>query len=759
MKRFYTYLVICTGYLFIIPQGCMQSIPKTSGAPQTMAELSVSSDFKWESSRLVDLSIGINLLTENIGTLSRISVYDADPSKSGKLIIRGAAGYNSPFESSLRIPAALKKIYLQAEDGTGSVKIDSVAVSSAINYSFNQPLLKSMKLVAVTADCTPATSANILTGNLTYSIKNGGNYYVTGDFSGTINFSGSGGTITVCGNMHPASITNMGSACTFVVGSGGTINYAPILAMGSGATIYANADSHIFFGGITMSSSRIQSFSTDFVINSTFTPSGSYENYGAMTIGGDLNLGIVSTMFVNAGPLSIGGDFNLSTTYWNNGGMDILGHFNLNGGIIYNNCKVVVHQNTVLSSGTMELNGAYFREIQLLQINSGATVTIKNNSMISTFDYVQNTTIQGTGGRSDIKITNSGSISSQNLVNGSIELVTTTGTLTTGSKTNFTNGATLTTIAGAKNVLAVSNCNLEGIGGTAPPNDSDADGVPDALDNYPNDPTRAFDNFYPSKNVFGSFAFEDLWPYEGDYDMNDLVVDYRFNLITNAQNYVVDINPQLYVRAAGAGYSNGFGLQLDGLLPGQVKSVTGCSSRNTIISVASNGVENNQNKAVIIPFDDFNQVIHFPAGSAGFYNTTPSNPKGYGDTLKVNIHLTTPLSLSIVGSPPYNPFLIQNMKRGVEIHLADHLPSSLADISMFGTGHDNSNQAAGRYYKTTANLPWALDIPVKFDYPAEKIPIIQTYLHFPAWAQSSGSQFTDWYTNTSGYRTTSNIYQ
>jgi hypothetical protein len=365
------------------------------------------------------------------------------------LIISGAAGYNSPLETSLRIPSALNLIYIQAVDGTGSVKIDSIEVSSTINYTFNQ-------------------------------------------------FSGKGGCITVCGNMHPVSINNMGSACTFVVGSGATLNYPNVLAIGGGAIIYADAGSHLFFGGITMSGSRIQSYSSDFVINSAFTQNGSYENYGTMSVIGDLNLGIASTMFVNAGPLNISGDFNLSTTYWNNGGMDILGHFNLNGGTIYNNCRVVVHQNMVLSSGLLSLDGAYFRVTQLLQINPGASVLIKNNSMISTSDYIQNTTIQGTGGRSDIKISNSGTINGQSLVNGSIEIVTPSGTLTTGSKSNFTNGASLTTIAGAKNVLLVSNCNLEGIGGTASPKDRDADGVPDALDNYPTDPTRAFDNFYPS---------------------------------------------------------------------------------------------------------------------------------------------------------------------------------------------------------------------------------------------------------------------
>ncbi|WP_295461384.1 LruC domain-containing protein, partial [uncultured Thiodictyon sp.] len=57
--------------------------------------------------------------------------------------------------------------------------------------------------------------------------------------------------------------------------------------------------------------------------------------------------------------------------------------------------------------------------------------------------------------------------------------------------------------------------------------DSDGDGIPDALDAFPQDPTRAARRFYPSATGFGSLAFEDLWPKKGDFDMNDLVVAYR----------------------------------------------------------------------------------------------------------------------------------------------------------------------------------------------------------------------------------------
>jgi LruC domain-containing protein len=70
-------------------------------------------------------------------------------------------------------------------------------------------------------------------------------------------------------------------------------------------------------------------------------------------------------------------------------------------------------------------------------------------------------------------------------------------------------------------------------------------------------------------------AFEDNWPSKGDYDFNDVVVDYNINTVTNAQNQVVEVIGEFTLRASGATYNNGFGFQLDNIAPNKVTSVTG----------------------------------------------------------------------------------------------------------------------------------------------------------------------------------------
>jgi len=79
-------------------------------------------------------------------------------------------------------------------------------------------------------------------------------------------------------------------------------------------------------------------------------------------------------------------------------------------------------------------------------------------------------------------------------------------------------------------------------------------------------------------------------------------------------------------------------------------------------------------------------------------------------------------------------------------------------MTLFGKGQDNSNPSKGKYYMSDIYLPWGLNIPIQFDYPAEKEDIIKTYLMFNNWATTRGSSYTDWYTDKTGYRDTNRIF-
>ncbi len=271
--------------------------------------------------------------------------------------------------------------------------------------------------------------------------------------------------------------------------------------------------------------------------------------------------------------------------------------------------------------------------------------------------------------------------------------------------------------------------------------DTDGDGVLDVDDEYPTDPLRAFNNYYPAKNEKATVAFEDLWPYYGDYDLNDVVIDYNYKIITNAQNAVKDVNGTYTLRASGGQIRNAFAVQFP-TTAANVSLLTGAA------------IEAGQSSAVVKIINDIRSV------QSG-WNTVPTS--SWSDTVNyaVNFTLNTPIALSTFGLNEYNPFIwgtSDGKSRSYEIHLPGKLPTALAADSLFGKGDDRTSASNNKYYLSKDNLPWAINIPERFEYPIEKEDIINVHLKFGQWAQSAGAQYPDWYKNLSGYRNASKIY-
>ena len=293
--------------------------------------------------------------------------------------------------------------------------------------------------------------------------------------------------------------------------------------------------------------------------------------------------------------------------------------------------------------------------------------------------------------------------------------------------------------------------------------DADGDGIADDEDNYPNDPLRAFDNYYPAAG-FGSLAYEDLWPGKGDYDFNDLVVDYRFHTVTNAQNKVVDIKAIFASKASGAALENGFGFGLPNACanlssnPANI-TVTGSKINHNYIVLNANGHEDGQSKPVIIVHDNIFNLLPNPGIGMGV-NTVEWAPFVAFDTTVITIvPSTADFGLADFNLGSWNPFLIVNKERGHEVHLPNYPATDLVDPAWFGMWEDDSDPATGRTYKTLNNLPWAIDIPSEFVWPLEKVDITFAYLKFKEWAESGGQLFPDWYVNNQGYRNENQLYR
>jgi len=261
--------------------------------------------------------------------------------------------------------------------------------------------------------------------------------------------------------------------------------------------------------------------------------------------------------------------------------------------------------------------------------------------------------------------------------------------------------------------------------------DTDGDGVIDFYDEYPNDGDKAYNTYTPSIYGVGAHAFEDNWPEKGDYDFNDLVVNYQFITISNSDDQVVEIDAVYTIKHLGASFNNGFGVQLP-FSADLIENVTGYSLTTGLIEVDGKGLETGQDNPVIIVSDDVKADAY--------------------QKINIVITFTNPVEQEVIGSPPYDPFIFIDNDRGREVHLPDHPPTNKANLNYLGTLDDNSIPAIGRYYKTVTGLPWVININYDFKVPLERSPINQGYLKFNEWAESGGFLYKDWYKDNDGYR-------
>jgi len=264
----------------------------------------------------------------------------------------------------------------------------------------------------------------------------------------------------------------------------------------------------------------------------------------------------------------------------------------------------------------------------------------------------------------------------------------------------------------------------------------------------------------------GTLAYEDLWPSEGDYDFNDLVITYDFDITKNTNEEIIKIEASFTLYAMGASFYNGFGFELPSVLPNQISSVNGYTLKNnSIITLASNGVEANQSKATIIAYDDCFDLMLHPGVGTGI-NTETWTPYVQPVTINLEINFIEngiippggTVSFQQLNIGHFNPFIIVNQERGKEIHLPGYKLTDLGNSNYLGQWDDDSNIPLGRYYVTKNNYPWAIAIPEVFDYPIERIDINNAYNYFKEWAESDGEMYKDWYKNKPNYKNNEFIF-
>lgn len=210
----------------------------------------------------------------------------------------------------------------------------------------------------------------------------------------------------------------------------------------------------------------------------------------------------------------------------------------------------------------------------------------------------------------------------------------------------------------------------------------------------------------------GTLAFEDIWPDGGDYDMNDVIVEYNCAVSFDKKNQVTKIVDTFTPVHDGAVFANAFAYQID---KGQFGKITS--------SATTEGIRTETETSSIIVCPNVKQAAR------KVYTVTREFASG---------------SFNKKDFKSYNPYIIVKYVEGqrsrTEVHLPKHEATSFADLSLIGSGKD-------AYYVDKAGAyPFAIDIPiVNFIPVTEKSSIDTEYPYFKAWADSKGREYTDWY--------------
>jgi len=322
--------------------------------------------------------------------------------------------------------------------------------------------------------------------------------------------------------------------------------------------------------------------------------------------------------------------------------------------------------------------------------------------------------------------------------------------------------------------------------------DRDEDGILDAFDHYPDDAERAHDSYYPSETDTATLAYEDLWPFEGDYDMNDVSISFNIKEVQDKDNNVKEIVFRGNAESYGAGYYDGFSIALDTPaenIESATMTIEGFSSDeynatveadedgNAVITLLSNTAQFNSKvkNLFTVGYDivednktaDPDNIFWNVFNGREYVDENGNEYQTYvkSDTFTLDVVLKEATTLM---APPYNPFITvagylketsfseyKDDRR--EVHLPNFMPTTAHNdtgwFDLFGTEDDNTDLDSNRTYLTPDNKPWALLIPTKFANPVETFNIydtatFDTYRHFNDWVDSNGTEYLDWYIYT-----------
>lgn len=221
---------------------------------------------------------------------------------------------------------------------------------------------------------------------------------------------------------------------------------------------------------------------------------------------------------------------------------------------------------------------------------------------------------------------------------------------------------------------------------------------------------------FSTEEIKGTLAFEDNWPQKGDYDMNDVIIEYKRVITYNEGNLATQVEESFtpVQRENAAVFDNVFAYEVAGQM-GNVTLPSGCEIESASKSIViTEGVKSIRNQ-----------------------------------TFTITRTFASPIDKEGVKTD-FNPYIIVKGIRGdkrAEVHLPKYWPTALVDRSLLYTESD------AYYIDKDGKYPFAIDLPITGFNPADETQKIDSQNQYPAfrtWVESYGEKEKEWYLKGKG---------
>ena len=233
----------------------------------------------------------------------------------------------------------------------------------------------------------------------------------------------------------------------------------------------------------------------------------------------------------------------------------------------------------------------------------------------------------------------------------------------------------------------------------------------------------------------GIYAFEDLWPAKGDYDMNDVMTKSTYTKLVDSKNNIYEESYTFKTYGNYATLTNGLAVRLDGV------------STTDKLEFYVKAVGDEDFSALETTYDATDRVVVLT-------NDVNTN-KGAEYKVKVIHAENSPVEKETIEAEPFI-FRAENSSDAVawwEVHLTGYKPTSKMNFGYFNTGDDCSQPDKDIFYVRKGNYPFAFflagatdeDLKPMLDPDNESTPINELYSGYSDWVTNNGTTNTDWY--------------